>query len=502
MSHSVIAAVDLGSNSFRLEVSRVVEGHPYTLDALKEPVRLAAGLLPDKTLSESSQQRALACLERFGERLRGVPRDAVRAVGTNALRVAKNAPQFLKRAEAVLGAPIEVIAGHEEARLIYIGVTHSMPRASGRRLVVDIGGGSTEFIIGRGYTPQHLESLYMGCVSFSARYFPGGKVTAKGFRAAQLAAAAEMQVLARRFRAPHWDHAVGSSGTARALAELLEQNGFAGQGITKDGLAFLRGQLLAAGDVSRLGLQGLRPERAPVLPGGMAIMCSVFDELGIARMQTTESGLREGVLYELLGRIEHQDIREATVQAFAQRYQADPGQARRVGRLALTLYRQAASPDSFRQYGAYLRWAAELHEIGMSIAHGGYHRHSAYIIDNADMPGFSKPEQALIGGLLQGQRGRLAKVANRVTGPEGWLLLLCLRLAVLVHRDRSDFPVPRLRLQVRARGFSLAVSGAWLSRNALTQANLESEMRHWEDVGLALRLETGPARTARRAGLS
>lgn len=501
MPHSVIAAVDLGSNSFRLQVSRVVHGHPYTLDSLKEPVRLADGLLPDRTLGEPSQQRALACLERFGERLRGVPRDAVRAVGTNALRVARNAPQFLRRAEAVLGIPIEVIAGHEEARLIYVGVTHSVPRAHGRRLVVDIGGGSTEFIIGRGHTPQHLESLYMGCVSYSSRFFPDGKVTPRAFRQAELAAAAEMQVLARRFPAPHWDHAVGSSGTARALAELLEQNGFAGQGITTAGLGFLRAQLLAAGDVRGLGLAGLRPERAPVLPGGMAIMCSVFRELGIARMQTTESGLREGVLYELLGRIEHQDIREATVQAFAQRYAADPEQARRVGRLALALFRQATPGESFRQHGAYLRWAADLHEIGMSIAHGGYHKHSAYIIDNADMPGFSKPEQAMVGGLLQGQRGRLTKMASRVTGREGWLMVLCLRLAVLFHRDRSDIPVPRLRLEVRPRGFVLAVSGAWLSRNALTQANLEAEMRQWQALGLSFRVDTRPGHSRTRAPL-
>ncbi len=501
MPHSIIAAVDLGSNSFRLQVSRVVHGHPYTLDSLKESVRLAAGLQPDKTLSEASQQRALACLERFGERLRGVPREAVRAVGTNALRVAKNAPQFLRRAEAVLGVPVEVIAGHEEARLIYVGVTHSVPRARGRRLVVDIGGGSTEFIIGRGHTPRHLESLYMGCVSFSARYFPGGRVTAKAFRYAELAAAAEMQVLARRFRAPHWDHAVGSSGTARALAELLEQNGFAGQGITAAGLAFLREHLLAAGDVRRLALAGLRPERAPVLPGGMAIMCSVFRELGIERMQTTECGLREGVLYELLGRIEHQDIREGTVQAFVQRYQADEGQALRVERLALALFRQAADPDSFRQHGAYLRWAAALHEIGMSIAHGGYHKHSAYIVDNADMPGFSKPEQAMIGGLVQGQRGRLAKMAGRVTGREGWLMVLCLRLAVLFHRDRSDIPLPRLRLRVRPRGFVLTLSGAWLARNALTQANLEAEINHWQALGLSFAVDTGKARPGSAAGL-
>ncbi len=496
MPHSVVAAVDLGSNSFRLQVSRVVQGHPYTLDSLKEPVRLAAGLQPDKTLSEGSQQRALECLERFGERLRGVPRDAVRAVGTNTLRVAKNAPQFLRRAEALLGVPIEVIAGHEEARLIYLGVTRSVPRAGGRRLVVDIGGGSTEFIIGRGETPRHLESLYMGCVSFTARYFPQGRVTAKSFRVAELAAAAELQVLMDRFRDGCWDHATGSSGTARALAEILEQNGFPGQGITAEGLQFLRDRLVQAGDPRQLGLAGVRPDRAPVLPGGMAIMCSVFRELGIRRMQTTESGLREGVLYELLGRFEHQDIREATVQAFLQRYQADPQQARRVSALCLALFRKAATPEVFRQYAAYLRWAAALHEIGMSIAHGGYHRHSAYIIEHADMPGFSQPEQAMIGGLLQGQRGRLAKVAPRLAQREGWLMVLCLRLAVLIHRDRSDLPAPRMRLEDTPRGFVLHLGAAWLARNALSQANLEAEVRQWQSLGMPLRLS--PGSTARR----
>ncbi len=488
MSHSIVAAVDLGSNSFRLQVSRVIQGQLYTLDSIKETVRLAAGLLPDKTLSAPAQRRALECLERFGERLRGVPPEAVRAVGTNTLRVARNAAQFLKQAEAVLGVPIEVVAGHEEARLIFNGVVHSLPRASGRRLVVDIGGGSTEFIIGRGFKPELMESLYMGCVSHTSRFFPQGRVTAKSFRAAELAAATELQVLTRKFRAGHWDHAVGSSGTARALSELLEQNGFAGQGITAAGLDFLRTHLIAAGDPRRLDLPGLRPERAPVLPGGMAIMCSVFHELGIRDMQTTDSGLREGVLYEMLGRFEHKDIRAATVRAFVQRYEADPRQARRVEALCLALFRQAAPPDSYRQYADYLAWAAALHEIGMSIAHGGYHKHSAYIIDNADMPGFSKPEQAMVGGLLQAHRGRLTKVADRVTGREGWLMVLCLRLAVLIHRDRSDIAAPRLRLTMHRHGFALDIGTAWLSRNALTQANLETEQRHWQALGLTLQV--------------
>ncbi len=488
MPHSIVAAVDLGSNSFRLQVSRVVGGQPYTLDSIKETVRLAAGLQPDKTLSATSQRRALDCLERFGERLRGVPPEAVRAVGTNTLRVARNAARFLEQAEAALGVPIEVIAGHEEARLIFNGVVHSLPRASGRRLVVDIGGGSTEFIIGRGFKPQLMESLYMGCVSHTARFFPEGRVSAKSFRAAELAAATELQVLTRKFRAGHWDPAAGSSGTARALSELLEQNGFAGQGITAAGLDFLRMRLTDAGDVRHLDLPGLRADRAPVLPGGLAIMCSVFRELGVREMQTTDSGLREGVLYEMLGRLEHKDVRAATVRAFVQRYGADARQARRVEKLCLGLFRQAAQPECYRQYADYLAWAATLHEIGMSIAHGGYHRHSAYIIDNADMPGFSKPEQAMVGGLLQAHRGRLTKVAERITGRDGWLMVLCLRLAVLIHRDRSDIAAPRLRLALQRQGFTLDIGAAWLSRNALTQANLEAEMRHWQTLGLSFQV--------------
>lgn len=486
--HSVIAAVDLGSNSFRLQVSRVVQGHPYTLDSLKESIRLAAGLQPDKTLTDEAQQRALNCLERFGERLRGIPRNAIRAVGTNTLRVAKNAAQFLERAESLLGVPIEIIAGQEEARLIFIGVTHSMPRRPGRRLVVDIGGGSTEFIIGRGFRPQRMESLYMGCVSYTQRYFPNSKVTAKALRQAELAAQAELQVLNRNFRAGQWDHALGSSGTARALMELLEQNGFSGQGITTAGLAFLRARLLEAGDPRALNLAGMRPDRVPVLPGGLAIMGSVFQELGVEQMQTTDSGLREGVLYEMLGRLEQKDIRLATVRAFMTRYSVDEAQALRVQKSCLTLFRQATTAEAMRQYGAYLGWAALLHEIGLSIAHSGYHRHSAYIVDNADMPGFSKQEQAILGGVVQAHRGRLTKVAERIVSREGWLMVCCLRLAVLLHRDRCDIALPRLRLSLETQGFALTVSARWLAHNTLGQANLLAEVRHWEALGITLKI--------------
>jgi exopolyphosphatase/guanosine-5'-triphosphate,3'-diphosphate pyrophosphatase len=490
MPQGIIAAVDLGSNSFRLQVARVVQGQPYTLDALKESVRLAAGLLPDNTLDAVTQERALACLRRFGERLRAVPREAIRVVGTNTLRVAQHAETFLEAAQEALGVPIEIIAGQEEARLIYVGVAHSLPRSRCRRLVVDIGGGSTEIIIGRGVKPQRLESLYMGCVSYTQQFFSQNKVTERHWTAATLAAANELQALSATFGREQWDEAVGSSGTARALAELLELNGFVGQGITRAGLAFLREKVLDARDPHHLVSIGLRMERVPVLPGGLVIMSAVFDHLGIEQMQTTDCGLREGVLYEMLGRLKHRDVREETVRHFVQRYHADPMQAERVEKLALTLYRQVTTRPQYVHYSPYLRWAAQLHEIGLSIAHGGYHRHSTYIVDHADMPGFSKMEQAIVGGLVQNHRGRLVKGAERITNREGWRLVLCLRLAVLFCRGRAPLGrTPRFRLADEGEeGFCLQLNPVWLASHALAAANLEKECQQWQAQGISLRV--------------
>ncbi len=487
MPHSVIAAIDLGSNSFRLEVARVINGQLYTLDALKETIRLAAGLKKDKTLDQPSQQRALNCLKRFSERIRGLPSNAVRVVGTNTLRVAKNAQQFLQQAEAILGVPIEIIAGHEEARLIYIGVSHFLPRTNERRLVVDIGGGSTEFIIGQRFRPLVVESLYMGCVTYSARFFPGGKVSQKAFKLAELTAATECQILKKQFSSRHWQLAVGSSGTAKALTELLEQNGYPAGVITLDGLEFLKTCLIEVGNTHQLKLPGLKIDRIPVLAGGLAIMLTIFKELNITQMSTTDCGLREGVLYEMLGRIEHQDdIRVVTVNELSQRYHTDHAQAERVKLLALKLFKQLVDKDNFQRYSLYLSWAAQLHEIGLSIAHAGFHRHAAYIIDNADMPGFSKQEQAIVGGLLQAQRGRLNKVVPRVTNEIGWAMILALRLAVLIHRDRHQLAVPKMTLITLNRGYMLKISPRWLQRNPLSAANLEMESQHWRDLGRLL----------------
>lgn len=487
--HSVLAAVDLGSNSFRLQVSRLVDGQFYSLDALKESVRLGAGLGPDKRVDEASWARAIACLQRFGERLRGFQPGAVRAVGTNTLRVAKNAPQLLAQAEAALGFPIEVIAGHEEARLIWIGVAHVMPRTTERRLVVDIGGGSTELVIGSRFKPQRLDSLYMGCVSHTRRFFADGRLHGKAMKAAELAAAAELQTIRKEFDRGHWEQAVGSSGTARAIAEVLEAQGGRPGEITLAGLEQVREQTLQAGDIRHLALAGLREDRVPVFPGGLAIMAAVFHELRIASMMTTDSGLREGVLYDLLGRFEHRDAREATVRQLMRRYQVDLAQARRVESLALQLYREVRGDQADETEQQLLSWAASLHELGLSIAYSGYHKHSAYVVEHADMPGFSRSDQAHLALLLLAQRGGFAKLFPLVRRSGDWLLILCLRLSVLFHRGRVDLALPHLRIRARPEGWIVELDAEWCAANALTQANLESEQAGWVGSPHPLRIK-------------
>ncbi|BAN34238.1 Ppx/GppA phosphatase [Sulfuricella denitrificans skB26] len=486
--YSTVAAVDLGSNSFRLQVARVVDDQIYPLDSLKDTVRLGAGLGVDKILDQETCNRALASLGRFGERLRGLPSDAVRAVGTNTFRVAKNAEEFLRQAEAALGFPIEIIAGREEARLIYLGVSHGLPASSDKRLVVDIGGGSTEFIIGTGLKPQQMESLYMGCVSYSQRYFPDGRISKSALRQADLAARAEVQAISGEFSANHWQQAIGSSGTAKALTEILQMNGYSDNGITPEGLARLRDAMLKAGDCNKLQLAGLRPDRVPVLGGGFAIMAAIFAELDIASMSVAETALREGVLYDLLGRFHRHDMRETTVRQFMRRYHVDPEQAGHVDQLGIDLLRQLTTtlPLDLEAALKRLSWAARLHEIGLSIAHSGFHKHSAYIIEHADMPGFSKKEQAQLSRLALAQRGSLNKAAQLLPDNETWAQILALRLAVLFYRSRMDFELPEIRLEWNGSSFELTMSKDWLTRNPLTEAALENEAREWKNVGVKL----------------
>lgn len=496
-AYTTIAAVDLGSNSFRLQIARVVGGQAYPLDSLKESVRLGAGLNEDKCLDEDAQHRALVCLKLFSERLRGLPSGAVRAVGTNTFRVARNGADFLAAAQHALGFPIEIIAGKEEARLIYLGVSHSLPSSRDKRLVVDIGGGSTEFVIGAGHSPKQMESLFMGCVSFSRRFFPDGNITKTNLLEAELAARSEILTIASDFCDGHWKQAIGSSGTARALAEILEQNGYSSGGITQEGLARLRGQMLKAGDARKLQLAGLSPDRIPVLAGGFAIMNSIFSELRVQHMQVATGALREGVLYDLIGRFHKRDMRETTVREFMRRYHVDPPQAGRVQELASQLLQQMQDADkagaSEPVAGAprMLAWAARLHEIGISIAHTGYHRHSAYILANADMPGFSRSEQSQLSLLVRAHRGALGKISSQFSADTPWPSILSLRLAALFCRSRSDVEFPPMRIQSGNNGFMLHMERAWLERNPLTRTLLDNEVREWASIGQSLLVKIG-----------
>ena len=498
-TYDTLAAVDLGSNSFRLEVARVSGDQLYPLDALKETVRLAGGLTEDKFLDEATQKRALACLKRFGERLRGLPTGAVRCVGTSALRIARNAPTFLQAAETALGHSIEVVAGREEARLIYLGVAHSLPNSRLPRLVVDIGGGSTEFIVGKGLNPMQRESLHMGCVNFSERFFPGGVITKAAMKAAELEARVEVERIASEFKARNWRQAIGSSGTARALRDLLEQNGFSVQGITADGLAKLRNELIKAGHIDRIALTGLRADRRPVVAGGFAIMAGVFAELEVEQMQVVETAMREGVLYDLLGRFHKQDMREVTVDEFMRRYHVDATQAARVARVAQKLLRSssetAGNAEGEALASRYLNWAARLHEIGLSISHSGYHRHSGYVLENADMPGFSRSDQACLALLVRAQRGALNKIpyfisdARPPTSARETYLIWLLRQAVILCRSRSEPRLIGFSVEHTAKNYRLQFPDGWLARRPLTQKALEEEAAHWQMVGVGYRFE-------------
>ena len=488
---STIAAVDLGSNSFHLQVGRVVGDQVYPLDSLREPVRLGAGLTRDKRIDEETQERALACLKRFGERLRGFDKHTVRALGTNTLRVAKNAGTFLRKAQSALGFPIEVISGREEARLIYLGVSHELAASREKRLVVDIGGGSTELVIGSGYRPQKLESLFMGCVSYSLRFFEDGKITKGAMKQAELAARNELQPIVAKFARGNWQQALGSSGTVRSIAQVIQLNGFGEDVITPAALERVRSHLIKAGSMDKAELAGLKADRVAVFPGGLAILNAVLSELDIDSMTVAGGAMRQGVLYDLLGRFHHKDMRDVTIAQFMQRYHVDALQARRVGALAFNLYRKLAAESGEPEEEAVrsLAWAAKLHEIGISVAFSGYHKHSAYIVGNADMPGFSRDEQARLAVLIQAHRRSLNKLTKSIEQDDvDWGMVFSLRIAALLYRSRSDIALPPLQVRRQGKKFRLNLDAGWLGRNPLTVTALHDEIREWDKIGFEFKV--------------
>jgi exopolyphosphatase / guanosine-5'-triphosphate,3'-diphosphate pyrophosphatase len=480
----VLAAVDLGSNSFHMLVARTDQGHPSIVDRLREMVRLASGLDEHDDLDEASQERALACLRRFGQRLRDMHAHQVRVVGTNTLRRARNAEAFLAKAEEALGHPVEVISGMEEARLIYLGVSHYLDSKDGRNLVVDIGGGSTELIIGEGYEPKHLESLYIGCVGLSRDRFGDGKFTQKRFERARLAARLELHPVAAAFRRKGWARAIGSSGTVRAAHDVAHELGLIDSGVTLTALEAIIDKLVEARRIEDLKLPGLAADRAPVFAGGIAILAEIMSALRIDRMQIAGGALREGLVFDMLGRLHDEDARERSIRAMQQRYHVDTDQASRVEGTAAGLLGQVERDWQLtdERYRLLLIWAARLHEIGLDIAHARYHHHGGYLLAHSDLPGFVRLEQRLLAALVTLHRRKLddpfldeLPVAWRAPA---FKLIVLLRLAVLLNRTRSPADLPPIALSVGKDSLKLRFPEGWLDANPLTSADLEQE-RGW-----------------------
>lgn len=489
---SLLAAIDLGSNSFHLAIARLDHGEVRRVDSLSEKVQLAAGLDADKNLTEVSQQRALACLARFAQRLQAIPSKRLRIVATNALREARNAQDLIEQAEHILQQRLEIIAGREEARLIYLGVSHTLADA-GRRLVVDIGGGSTEFIIGENFEPLLTESLQMGCVAYTQRFFADGQISAKTLDKATMAARQEVMAIANAYRDLGWQSVVGSSGTIKAARQIMLQNGWTNSKglICREGLKQIRDKLLSYKHVSELDITGLKEDRKAILPAGLAIIQAIFDELDIEEMDYSDGALREGVLYDMLGRFRHEDVRDRSVQALIARYHVDPHQADRVAKTAHQLFQQVqAGLRLDDDDDDLLRRSALLHEIGLAISHSSYHKHGAYLLRYSDVPGFSHADQEKLALLVGSHRRKLREEQKLQLIRSGSLSLLyvcvILRLAVLLHHSRSRQPLPTLQLTSDAITFNLNFPPDWLAAHPLTAADLQEEADYLDTWGICL----------------
>ena len=493
----VIAAVDLGSNSFHMVVARYSHGQLVIIDRLREVVRLAAGVGDDGRIDKDVVARALACLERFGQRLRDMHARNVRVVGTNALRISRRKQAFLERARDALGFPIEIVSGMEEARLIYSGVAHNLPNELGRRLVVDIGGGSTEIIIGERYEPLELESLQMGCVSLSQRFFGDGRLSAKRIERARLAARLELEPIQAAFQRRGWERAVGSSGTVRVIADSIREIDPAASNVTPEGLELLLKRLAESGSLRELDLDAVSEERRPVFPGGTVILAEILAALGIAQMRFVEGALRDGLLYDMVGRMTRSDARERTVGSMQRRYHVDIEQAERVEATAMAFLNQLRTAwgldDPLAELS--LKWGARLHEIGLDVAHNGYHRHGAYLLENADMPGFAREEQQLMARMVGSHRRKFTLERLEDLIPP-WdrlaiYLIVLLRLAVLLHRGRSAVALPNIELAARGRTLELRFPARWLNEHPLTIADLQLEIEYLRPEEVRLRVFSG-----------
>lgn len=490
-----LAAIDLGSNSFHMIVVKPSpDGHIKVVDRLRESVRLGSGLDADNNLSLAAQQRALACLQRFGERLRGLPSDRVIAVGTNTLRLASSARDFIRQAEVALGHPIAIISGHEEARLIYLGVAHFLENetATGNRFVMDIGGGSTELIIGRGLDALYLESLKMGCVSMTEEFFSEGKFTVQAFKKAIRAAHLPLVPIRQKYQSLGWESATGASGTIRTVQKVLQQTGLAPFHITLEHLYILRDRMIDAGTLDKLTLAGLSEERKPVFAGGLSILIAVFESLGITKMQVSDWALREGLVFDRLQRSKPGDIRGTAIKALQNRFSVDSHQATAVRQTADHLFQRCRDDWKLTSSSKeLLAWAAELHEIGLIISHDSHQKHGAYLIDNVDLPGFSTEEQHWLSTLVRMHR---SKISTKLLGlldtkeyQQALYLVVILRLSVLFHRARDLVAIDIERIKARENSLVLYLAEPNIEeQRPLLVADLERESELLKGIDFSL----------------
>ena len=483
---NLFAAIDLGSNSFRLEIGQLENGHLRRVEYLKETVRQGNGLDAERMLSEAAMQRGWACLARFGERIAGFRSAHVRAVATQTLREARNRDVFLAQARKILGFPIEVIAGREEARLIYLGVSHLLPDSPERRLVVDIGGRSTELILGQEHTPQVLESYRVGSVAWSMKYFPDGQWTASAFDTAEIAAKAVLDEALAQYPRQAWDTAYGSSGTIGAVADALQANGWPGDKITREALDWLLDKLIRAQRADQLRLDGIKDDRRPVIGGGVAVLRAVFDLLQIDTLYPAQGALRHGALYDLIDREDpHTDVRTRMIDWLASHFATDKLQGERVAHTAVELFGQLAdaqSPNSaeHKRNVRKLQWAARVHEIGMLISHADYHKHGAYILENTDLQGFTVDELQRLGLLVLGHRGKLRKLEAAIDDGVLAQQLLCLRLAVILCHARRDPDLQGIALVRMGNTFQLHLPPGWPARQPQSAHLLREEVIAWQ----------------------
>jgi len=487
------AAVDLGSNSFHMLVARREHGELRVLDRIREMVRLGGGLDRKGNLDPEVRERALACLARFGQRLRGIPANNLRAVGTQTFRRLKNADKFLLEVEDTLGCPVDIIAGREEARLVYLGVSQWIAGQHERQLVMDIGGGSTELVIGEGVDPIELVSLQFGCVSVTNRFFRNGKITARRLKKAERAVAAELQEIQTVYRNAGWQVAVGSSGTFRSAAAMCEANGWSKKGVSAEALAQLKQIALSFKTIADIDINGLSERRKPVFIGGLAIMLACFKAMAIKEILISPYALREGLLQDLLGRLEHRDPRDKAVRALMSRFAVDPAQVARVQRAALGIFDQLSGETALGEsHRAMLDWATGLHEIGLSLSHASYQKHSAYLVEASDMAGFSRQEQLFLAALVGFQRREIPRDYTARLPPRLHralsVTLLCMRLSWIFCRTRDDEAIPEFRVTLSGTSVRLSLPADWMENHPLTVADLEFEESALHTIGLQLEI--------------